>query len=236
MTRGAFHVRSPRTAAALLVFILCLGAGASVFRILGRTWSGWVPTGSLPWEKAYEAEMVVNGKRTELHVFTARYNQPVEEQLKQTLESVGADFNTSAVGSAGIATLNDYSVSYMISAPPSEPVKFIFLSYTDPAGSVPQHFPVELYSNGEVLSIVSNVGSRSECATVRTSDTPVEVHEFYRQLLLSQGWAQVKPSHAAYDERTDMAVYRKKEKICFIDVVPGENISSTITVLVENGD
>ena len=124
----------------------------------------------------------------------------------------------------------------MVSAPSSEPVKFIFLSYTDPKGRVPQNFPVELYSNGKVLSIVSNSGTRAECATVRTTDTPVEVHEFYRQLLLSQGWAQVKPSHAAFEERTDMAVYRKKGKICFIDVVPGENISSTVTVLVENGD
>lgn len=232
----SLNIRLKRTVVSLLVLLFCLGAGASVFRTLGRSWSGWVPVDGFQWEKAYETEMLVNGRRMEMQVFTARYNQPVELQLKQALESVGAEIRTSSSGRAGVATLNGYTVSYMVSAPPSEPVKYIFLSYGDPKSATQRDFPVELYPNGEVLSTVSDVHTRSECATIRTTNSSTEVHEFYRHLLASEGWVLVKPYAVDAGESKGTAVYSKKGQICYIDVVPGKNISSTIVILVEKGD
>ncbi len=221
--------------AALLVLTLCLAAGASVFKALGQNWSGWVPVGQLPWEKAYQTEMTVNGKLVELQVFTARYNQPVEAQLKGVLASIGARVRSTNAGSAGVATLNGYEVKFMVSAPPSDPRKYIFLSYSDPRSAAPNDFPVALYPNGVELSSVSDVHSKTAYAAVRTTDTSTEIHEYYRGLLTSEGWGQVRPCEVDAGESKGLAVYAKKGKICFIDVVPGDNISNTVTVLVENG-
>ena len=125
-------------AGVLLLFSMGLGAGASVFKVLGPNWSGWVPTGGLPWERAYRTAMTVNGKPVELQVFTARYNQPVEAQLKAALESIGARVNAASSGASGVATLNEYEVRYVVSSPPSDPRTYIFLSYSRPGTTARQ--------------------------------------------------------------------------------------------------
>jgi hypothetical protein len=201
--------------------------------VLGPKWSGWVPVGRLPWDKAYETEMRVNGKRTELHVYTARYDQPVEAQLKQVLESIGSEVRSAAAGGAGVAALNGYEVSYLVSAPPSEPVKFIFLSYRDPRGTAVPDFPVALYPNGEVVSTVADSRTQAEYASIETRDTSTEVHEFYRHLLMSEGWQQIRPCTVSGGESKGLAIYGKREKLCFIDVVPNKNFYSTVSVLVQ---
>lgn len=234
--RVLFQVRSARKVAGLLVLALCLGAGASVFKTLGRKWSGWVPVGQLQWNKAYQTEMRVNGKLVELQVYTARYNQPVETQLKGALESIGAQVKSTSSGGAGVATLNGYEVTYMVSAPPSEPVKFIFLSYSDPQAAARRDFPVALYPNGDILSTVSDIQTQAEYASVSTTDSSTEIHEFYRHLLMSEGWEQVKPCEVSAGESKGLAIYGKKGKICFIDVVPNKNLCSTVSVLVEKGN
>ena len=234
--RGVFRIRSARALAALIALAFCLGAGASVFKTFGRNWRGWVPVGQLPWDKAYETEMRVNGKRVELQVYTVRYDQPAAAQLQQALESIGARIQTSSSGAAGAATLNGYTVKYMVSAPPSEPVKYIFLSYSDPQGASLPDFPVALYPNGDVLSVVSDMRTKAEYASVKTTDSSTQIHEFYRHLLLSEGWEQIRPCEVSAGESKGLAIYGKKRKICFIDVVPNKNLCSTVSVLVEQSN
>jgi hypothetical protein len=231
--RRFFQIRSIPALGTLLVLAFCLGAGASVFKVLGPKWSGWVPVGQLPWDKAYETEMRVNGKRVELQVFTAGYDQPVEAQLKQVLESIGSQVRSSSSGGAGVATLNSYEVSYLVSAPPSEPVKFIFLSYRDPRETAASGFPVAFYPNGEVISTVSDSRTKAEYLSIETTDTSTEVHEFYQHLLMSEGWEQIRPCEISAGESKGLAIYGKKGKICFIDVVPNKNFYSTVSILVE---
>lgn len=219
----------------LLSFSLCLGAGATVFKVVGRNWNGWVPTGGLPWEKAYQTQMVVNGKRVELHVYTARYNEPAADQLKAVFASIGATVTPKSTGWGGAATLNGYEVKYVISSSPSEPRQYIFLSYSDPQGAARQAFPLPLYPNGKVLTTVSDLHAHSDYATIQTTDTSTGVHEFYRALLKSEGWSEVKPAVLEAGEYKGMAIYSKKGQTCFINVIPGENISSTVSILVEKG-
>lgn len=220
----------------LLVCSLCLVAGASVFKVVGRNWNNWVPTGSLPWEKAYQTAMVVNGKRVDLHVYATRYNQPASLQLKGVLESIGAQVKSNSSEDSGVATLNDYEVKYLVSSPPSSPSKYIFLSYSDPRTATSPDFPLPLYPNGQVLSTVSDLHTKTEYASLRTTATSTEVHEYYRQALTSDGWAQMKPCHVDAGESKGMAIYQRRGQICFIDIVPGKNISSTVTILVEKGN
>ncbi len=224
-----------RAAAVLVLFFVCLGAGASVFRMVGRHWSGWVPTGRLPWDKAYETGMVVNGRRVDLHVFTTRYTEPVAEQLKGLLVSIGAEIEPQSTGLNGVATLDGCEVKYVVSSPPSEPRHLIFLSYSDPNGAVRQEFPLRLYPNGEVLSTVSDLNTGAEHLTFRTMDVATQVHEFYRELLESDGWTAEKPPRLSGGQYSGLGIYSKKGQICFIDVVREKNNSSTVVVLLEKG-
>ncbi len=225
-----------RTAVFLLAMAVCLGVSASVFRSLGQHWSGWVPVGNLPWEQAYQTQMVVNGKRVELYVYTSRYTEPVGEQLKAVLEAIGATMKPGSTGLSGVATLNGYAVKYVVSSPPDEPRHLIFLSYSDPGGAVRQVFPLQLYPNGTVLSTVSDLATGADHVTLRTTDTATQVHEFYRDQLASEGWSAVKPPLLLGGEYKGLAIYGRKGRVCFIHVVPGINISNTVTVLVNNGN
>jgi hypothetical protein len=135
-----------------------------------------------------------------------------------------------------MATLNGYEVTYLVSAPPDEPVKYIFLSYSDPQGAAMSDFPVALYPNGEVLSTVTDIHTKAEYASVSTTDSSTQIHEFYRHLLMSEGWEQIKPCTISAGESKGLAIYGKKGKICFIDVVPDKNLCSTVSVLVEQGN
>jgi hypothetical protein len=225
-----------RVALFVLGVALCLSAGASVFKALGRNWSGWVPVGGLPWEKAYQTQMRVNGKRVEMHVYTARHTEPAADQLIGALEAIGATVQTTSSGNGGVATLNGYEVGYTISSPPSEPRHYIFLSYADPNGSEKKGFPVPLYPNGTVMSTVSDINTQVDYASVKTTDTSSQVHGFYQQRLTSEGWVQIKPCIISAGESKGLAIYGKNGKICFIDVVPNKNLCSTVSVLVEKGN
>jgi hypothetical protein len=50
---------------------------------------------------------------------------------------------------------------------------------------------------------------------------------------MAEGWEQIRPCEISAGESKGLAIYRKKEKICFIDVVPNKNFCSTVSILVE---
>ena len=112
-------------------------------------------------------------------------------------------------------------------------MKFIFLSYRDPRGTAAPGFPVALYPNGAVISTVSDSRTKAEYVSIETTDTSTEVHEFYRHLLMSEGWEQIRPCEISSGESKGLAIYGKKGKICYIDVVPNKNFCSTVSILVQ---
>jgi hypothetical protein len=223
---------------ALLVFgLAALPAPASVFRMEGKAWSGWMPTGGLPWEKAYETDMVVDGKTVSLHLYSARYTEPVLEQLKSALAAVGAEmtFSTTQTGITGIARKGDYELRVLVASPAGEPRHLVFLTYANPNESRPMKDPVVRYPNSRKLTATQNLSTGTDYLSLSTTDTAYQVHDFYEQQLLSDGWNRMTPPAVIREGATGMVVYQRKKKVCYIQVRQGKGISSTITILVKNG-
>ena len=60
-----------------------------VFQVVGQV-PGQLNTVGLPWDSAYQTTMTVNGRKRLVHVYSARYTEPVVEQLKNQFELQGA--------------------------------------------------------------------------------------------------------------------------------------------------
>ncbi|WP_372806220.1 hypothetical protein [Pontiella sp.] len=223
--------------AAGLLLLLPLAAGADVFSILGERWNGWIPVGGLPWKKAYEAEMIVNDKHRVMHLYSARFDEPVLAQLNHVLQGLGAKFTYSATadGLTGVARKDGFEVRVLVSSPGSEPRHLIFLTYVDPNGRRKIKDPVAPYPNGEKLSSVVNLKTETTYFSYKTPDTPMEIHQFYERTLLADGWERMTPP--AFDRASveAMAVFQKKKQVCHIQVRQRDGFSSTIAVLVKKG-
>jgi hypothetical protein len=214
-----------------------LVAHASVFSLSGDSWNGWVPTDGLPWEKAYETEMVVDGQRLMLHLYSARYTEPVIEQLKRRFAAAGATmkYTATADGMTGFGRKGALEVRVLVSSSETEPRHLIFLTYRNPNARRPIKDPVALYPHAKKVSSVANLGTGTVYLSLRTHDTPMQVHEFYERTMAAEGWVRMTPTMAERGGTTGMAVFQRKKKVCFIQVRQGRGISANISILVKKG-
>ncbi|MDF7826455.1 hypothetical protein P4B35_20665 [Pontiellaceae bacterium B12227] len=220
----------------LLLCSLCR-TEASVFRVTGEAWNNWVAVDGLQWEKAYDTEMIVNGRRQVLHLYCARYTEPVFDQLASRLQYLGAAFSFSDTddGFSGIAKKGDFEVRILVSSPKSEPRHYIFLTYPEPGAKKNVKVPVKQYPKSTVQSTVDNLRTRTAYATLKTSDQPIVVYQYYDQWLTSQGWNRMLPDSDLPEKGGALKIYKRKDKVCYIQVRQGTGISSIITLLVKNG-
>lgn len=221
----------------ILVFSLLPQGHATVFRVTEEAWNGWVPVKGLPWEKAYETEMVVNGQRRIMHLYCARYSEPVLAQLKDRLNAVGArmEYTQTDSGFSGVARKGEFEVRVLVSASKDVPQQFVFLTYPAPHGHKDIADPVEPYPHSERLSSVANLRTGTTYLSLKTFDPPYLVHEFYERVLLAGGWKGMTPPMAERSHAETMSVFQRNNKVCHIQVRQTDGVSSTILILVKKG-
>ena len=134
----------------ILWLMLALGTcalQAKVFRVID-TDEGRLNTVGLPWEFAYRTTMDVNGQQNDLHVYAARFNEPVVAQLTDQFESQGAKVTISETtdGAQGLARWEDREARILVLSPPSQPNQLVFLFYPEPGkAGAPARLPIPEY-------------------------------------------------------------------------------------------
>ena len=74
--------------------------------------------------------------------------------------------------------------------------------YPEAAESVrPVRFPIPEYKRATVVHTVTDDDTGTFSATLRTRDAAAEVHAFYADSLLAQGWKMVLPSRGSSPPR-----------------------------------
>ncbi len=207
-------------------------AQGKVFRSIG-TAEGRLNTVGLPWEFAYRTTMDVNGQKNDLHVYAARFNEPVVDQLKDQFERQGAKVKISETkdGAQGLARWEDREARILVLAPPSQPNQMVFLFYPKPGkAGAPARLPIPEYPGGLAKKTVTNQGTGSICATMDTEDPPEQVLAYYAGALSADGWRAVLPSAAGSSR---MAIYQKRERICTILASHRPEGPNRVTLLVK---
>lgn len=222
---------------AILILLLPGFASARVWQAAGKFQGRMNPTG-LSWTKAYQTRMNVNGRRSDLVMYTARYTEPVVEQIKQQLEMQGAEvkLSRSAQGAVGHARWSDSEAKFMVISSPSQPTHFIFFTY--PNRSLLQSLPklrVPEYVNGELRNIVEDEETQTVYASFDTHDTASEVHVYYGRTLPAKGWELVVPAVFRYGQAKGVSVYQKNNSLCYIQVTERSGEPSLLSILVKGG-
>lgn len=215
----------------MLVLGLC-AVQAKVFRTIG-TVEGRLNTVGLPWEFAYQTKMDVNGQENDLHVYAARFNEPVVDQLKHQFERQGAKVTISETndGAQGLARWDDREARILVLAPPSQPNQMVFLFYPEPGkAQAPARLPIPEYPGALAKKTVTNQGTGSICATMDTEDPPEQVLAYYAEALSADGWRAVLPTGSG---STRMAMYQKRERICTVLASHRREGPNRVTLLVK---
>lgn len=237
MMRGTFHFRRGLLAACIIAGFTAASLQAKVFRGLGPA-PDELNNGNLPWETASRTKMTVNGKSAMVHIYSARYTEPVVEQLRGRFEALGAKVTVMASrdGATGVAKWPDREARFIVLAPHSEPRKHIIVYYTKPdAVSKKVRFPVPEYARGKTRTTISDDDSGTFLATIDTSDSATDIHTFYAQALQGSGWKMVVPATVNNGTVQGMAAYQKKKKICYVQAVDRLGEPNMITLLVKGG-
>lgn len=231
------HFRRGLWVACAVVALVVLSPQAKVFRG-SRSAPDELNNGSLPWETATRTQMTVNGQPAKMHIYSARYTEPVVEQLRARFEALGAkvEILKSRDGATGTAKWPDREARFLVLAPHSEPRKTIIVYYTQ-LGKTPRkvRFPVPEYVRGKVVTTISDDDTGTFLATIQTADPATDIHTFYAQSLLAKGWEMVVPATVHNGSVQGMAVYQKKKKICYVQAVDRPGKLNLITLLVKRG-
>lgn len=213
---------------ALLVGILA--ADGRVFRALGVR-AGQLNTAGLPWELAYRTTMAVDGRRTEVHVYSARFNEPVVEQLRDRFERQGfkAVFQETADGAFGVAKGDGREARILVLSPGSQPNQMVFLFYPEVGNSGKSRFPIPGYPGGKMGRAVFDEDTDTFCTTLETMDSAGQVHSFYAGVLAANGWKPTIPTTGG------MAVFRKRNQVCCILAKGRPGGPNRVTLLVKGG-
>ncbi|MCF7817141.1 MAG: hypothetical protein K9M54_04600 [Kiritimatiellales bacterium] len=210
-------------------------ADGRVFRAVGVR-EGHLNTVGLPWEFAYHTTMNVNGCRNEVQVYSARFHEPVPEQLKSRFEAQGAEvvLRQTADSTFGIAKWPGSEVRILVLSPASQPSQMVFLFYPEsgtPAAA--PRFPVPGYPGGTAGNTVCDEDTHTYCTTIETRDSATQVHSFYAGMLAGEGWTPVIPPGRS-GAQEGMAIFRKRERICCVLAKDRSHGLSRVTLLVKD--
>lgn len=220
-----------------ILFLLMLGgllsgdAPARVFRAAG-VHNGELNTAGLPWEFAYRTTLSVNGQRNAVQVYSARFNEPVAEQLKSQFEQQGAEvvLNRTSDSTIGLVKWAEREARILILSPATQPNQIIFLFYPEPCSAGTSSFPIPEYPGAKISNITLDQESKTFCATLETADSIEEIHTFYAATLGSKGWRSALPAATS-----GLAIFHKRDEMCCILAKSGERGLNRITVLVKGG-
>lgn len=219
------------------VVLFAMTSPAKVFRGMGSA-PDELSNGSLPWENAIRTKMTVNGHSAMMHIYSARYTEPVVEQLRARFEALGAKvvILRSPDGATGTAKWPDREARFLVLAPQAEPRKTIIVYYTQP-GETPRkvRLPVPEYVRGKILTTISDDDTGTFLATLQTTDSATDIHAFYARTLQAKGWAMVAPATVHNGTIRGMATYQKKKKICYVQAAERPGELNMITLLVKGG-
>ncbi len=227
-------------AAALALCIIAMAAPspqAKVFRGLGPA-PDELNNGSLPWENAVRTKMTVNGKSVMVHIYSARYTEPVVEQLRARFQALGAKVTImeSRDGATGVAKWPDREARFLVLAPHTEPRKHIVVYYPQPSGTPKKvRFPVPEYARGKTTTTISDDDTGTFLAMIQTPDSATDVHAFYARSLQAEGWEMVVPATVRNGTVRGMAAYQKKKKVCYVQATDRPDKLNMVTLLVKGG-
>jgi hypothetical protein len=217
--------------------LLAVPASGKVFRLFGGGTQDAFQNGSLPWDTAYVTTMSVNGRPANVKVYSARYSEPVVEQLKSRFEQLGAkvQMGSTSEGTTGRAVWPDHTIGFLVLKPPLEPTQQILIY--EPVGKQerPAKLPVPEFNRATIRSTVTDDETGTFLATLNTSASCTEVHSFYAGALQAEGWKLVAPALVKNGRISGMAVYEKKSKVCYVQAVDRIDGPNMITLLVKGG-
>lgn len=228
MKRGMKSILLP----ALLATLISWPAAGRVFR-LGVDTRGRLNVAGLPWQKAYQTRMTVNGRKNDVEVYSARYSEPVVEQLVAQFNRQGATVKIGKGpdgGALGVARWDGGEARIIVLAPEDQPNNLVFLFYPEAGNSGTPESPIPDYPRGTVTSSVVNDDTKALCTTLKTLDSGMQVQRHYAEALARDGWRSVLPLRMS----GGMTFYRKGERTCCILAKERNNGETLVTVLVRN--
>ncbi len=214
-------------------------SSARVFRLLGPAKTPEVNDGRHGWETAYKTTMTVNGRPTEVRLYSARHSEPVVEQLAARFQELGAKVSVSRTpdGASGVAVWPDQKEArFLVLSPKSEPRHLFFVFYPEP-GTSPEAapFPVPKYAGGTVQYTVSNDKTGTFFSSISSMADSSELHTFYATEMAADGWELTMPALVSDGGVSGMAVYQKGKKVCYVQAVNRPGRANMLTLLVKSG-
>jgi len=216
----------------LLICLLPWVVDGRVFRVVGDT-RGRLNAVGLPWEMAYQTKMNVNGRKNDVVVYSARYSEPVAEQLKAQFERQGATVSLTRQpdgGALGIAKWDGGEARILVLAPEDLPNNLVFIFYPEPGEPRVPKSPIPDYPRGRITNTVANEDTKAFCTTFATLDSSMQVQRYYAEALARDGWQPVLPLRLS----GGMSYFHKKESTCCVLAKEQEGGETLVTVLVRD--
>lgn len=222
--------------ALLLSCWIPLGTKGRVFQARSIP-DGRLNTVGLPWEFAYHTTMNVNGRKNEVYLYSARFNEPVLEQLKGQFEAQGAkvSLQKTADGAMGVAKWDGGEARLLVLSPTSQPNQMIFLFYPE-AGTAAKspRLPIPDYPGAVVGNTVLNEDTDTFCSTIETEDPAAQVQAYYAGELAAKGWKPAIPGSLPDGAASGMTIYHKRNKMCCVMAVERTDGPNRVTLLVKD--
>ncbi len=218
----------------LLVVLIPWGATGRVYEVVGDT-HGRLNAVGLPWEPAYKTTMSINGQRNDVEVYSARWNEPVVEQLAAQFKLQGATVRIGKGpdgGAIGMAQWDGGKARILVVPAVDQANQMIFLFYPAKGAAQQAHSPIPEYPRGTTLKTVVNEDSKTFCASLETPDSAERVVRYYVEELSRDGWSPMLPLPLS----GGMLYFHRREQTCCVLANEGNNGATTVTVLVKKND
>lgn len=190
------------------------------------------------WENAYTTTMTVNGRKSDVELYSVHIAEPVLAQLKDRFEQMGASVSITPGpdGATGIARWPAREARFLVLSPPEIDRQLVFVFYPE-LGTVPNpvNFPVPKYRDAAVFQTISDDESGMFLATLSTMDEAAGVHRFYAEQMAAEGWIQMAAAPAINGAPSGMAVYVRGTEVCYVQAVDRLGRDNMITLLVKGG-
>ncbi|MBN2162918.1 MAG: hypothetical protein JXR25_08755 [Pontiellaceae bacterium] len=212
--------------------LLSGGAFGAVFRTGGNP-KGRLNAVGLPWQEAYRTTMTVNGRRNDVVVFSARYDEPVAVQLKAQFELQGAEVHMAVDpqgGAMGTARWEGGEARIVVVGASDLPNQLVYLFYPEQGTPRSVKAPVSGYPRANITEQVVNEDTGTFCSTAITADSVEQVQRYYQEIMAQEGWSPL----LSLPLGGGISWFRKGEKSCCILARPQDNGETTVTLLVRD--